>query len=215
MRGYFITGTGTGIGKTTFTCALSRALLRLGKRVISLKPIETGVHQQPLDALHLAEACGHPPLAVDPRWYRARAPLSPYAAHLEGEPLPHPPTIIDAVRQHGANDETLVLVEGAGGLLVPLTRDTTIADFALALALPLLLVAPDRLGVLSDVLTTHEAAVQRGLAIDAVVLHRMPQDRNDPSQRTNARVLEERLALPVLHSPDINDATLRKLGLPK
>lgn len=211
MRGYFITGTGTGIGKTTFTCALARALLQLGQPVIALKPIETGVVGLSGDAEKLAHACAQPGLADDPLWYRARAPLSPYAAHLEGEPPPHLPTLVDAVRRHGA-DETFVLVEGAGGLLVPLTRDTTIADFALALALPLLLVAPDRLGVLSDVLAVHEAAVRRGLSVRAVILHRLPE-HNDPSQRTNAQILEERLSLPVLHSPEFTGDTIESLGL--
>jgi dethiobiotin synthetase len=213
MRGYFITGTGTGIGKTTFTCILSQALRQLGQRVVALKPIETGVHEQPADARKLADACGQPHLADDPSWYRAHAPLSPYAAHLEGESLPDLRRLADAVRRH-AEVRTVVLVEGAGGLLVPLTRDTTIADLARELTLPLLLVAPNRLGVLSDVLAVHEAAMHRGLSVHAVILHQLPQDdARDPSLRTNARILEERLSLPLIHSTGIMSDSIVKLAL--
>ncbi len=210
MHGYFITGTGTGIGKTTFTCELGQALRQLGRDVVALKPIETGVDDQPVDARKLAEACGQPHLADDPHWYRARAPLSPYAAHLEGEPLPDLRALIDAVHHHASGRE-MVLVEGAGGLLVPLTREATIADLARELALPLLLVAPNRLGVLSDVLAVHEAAIRRGLSVHAVVLHQLPLDAHDPSLRSNTRILEERLSLPLIHSPGITHDSIVEL----
>lgn len=194
--GLFVTGTGTGAGKTTIGCQLTRRLRDAGRDVVALKPIETGVDPSlgPADAIALAEACGRPELARDPRWYRARLPLSPYAAHLEGEPEPDLAALAAAVRDVAGT--SFALVEGAGGLLVPLTREATIADLAAALGLPLLIVAPDRLGVLSDVLAAVGAARERGLRLAAVHLNRFGAP--DPSVRTNLAILRERLApLPV------------------
>ncbi len=190
MRGLFVTGTGTGVGKTSVSCALARALRAAGRDVVALKPIETGVEDAgPTDALALAEACGRPEVANDARWYRARAALSPYAAHLEGEPAPDLEEIVHATREHARG--RLVIVEGAGGLLVPLTRHATIADVAATLDLPLVVVAPDRLGVLSEVLTTIECAERRGLRVAMLALNRFGTP--DPSVRSNLRILAERL----------------------
>ena len=196
MRGLFVTATGTGAGKTTVTAALARALVAAGMPVAAMKPIETGVDPIAADALALADACRDPALAHDPRWYRARLPAAPYAATLEGEPPLDLPALLEAIRERASG--RFALVEGAGGLLVPLDRDHTIADLPAALALPLVLVAPDRLGVLSDVLAAASVARSRGLDLRALVLSRT-SPTVDPSARTNARILTERLAdLPVI-----------------
>lgn len=196
MRGFFVTATGTGAGKTTVTAALARALVAQGKDVVALKPIETGVDPVAADALALAEACGRPELAADRRWYRARPPLSPHAAQLEGHAPIDLPTLAAAVREHAG--DRLVLVEGAGGLLVPLDERATLADLAVELALPLLLVAPNRLGVLSETLTAAESADRRSLSIAAVVLNQ-PAIPTDASAKTNARVLAAHLPrVPIL-----------------
>lgn len=193
-RGLFVSGTTTGAGKTTVTCALARALVLRGRVVAAIKPMETGVDPVAEDAQALGRACGRPELATDPAWYRARRAASPYAATLEGEAPPRFDAILTRVRELHSD---VVLCEGAGGLLVPLDRDRTIADLARALALPLLLVAPDRLGVLSDVLAVHEAAAHRGLAVAAIALSATAPEP-DPSMGTNVRILAERLSTPVV-----------------
>lgn len=195
MRGLFVTGTGTGAGKTTVTAALARALVADGVPVAALKPIETGVDPIAADARALADAAGDPSLADDPRWYRTRPPLAPYAATLEGEPAPDLASLARAVRDRAA--DRYALVEGAGGLLVPLDREHTIADLALALGLPIVLVAPDRLGVLSDALATLEAARARGLVVRALVLSQVAPT-TDRSVRTNAGILAELTKTPVI-----------------
>ena len=96
------------------------------------------------------------------------------------------------------------VVEGAGGLLVPLDATRDLCDLASALAFPLLLVAPNRLGVLSHVRTAVEAARARQLAITAVVLTEIDQ-APDPSAETNGSILRERLGLPVLSFPYCTD----------
>ena len=193
-RGLFVSGTTTGAGKTTITRALAQTLVLRGRSVAAIKPMETGVDPVAEDAVALAVACGRPELASDPAWYRARRAASPYAATLEGE---SPPRLDAIVARIATLDAELVLCEGAGGLLVPVDRDHTMADLARALALPLLLVAPDRLGVLSDVLAIHEAAERRRLTVAAIVLS-ATTPAADPSKGTNLRILAERLPVPVV-----------------
>jgi dethiobiotin synthetase len=91
----------------------------------------------------------------------------------------------------------IALVEGAGGLLVPLNETEDLADLAAALAFPLVVVAADQLGVLSSVLSCLEAARARALTVRAVVLSSRAPDARDPSPRTNRAILERRLQLPV------------------
>jgi dethiobiotin synthetase len=207
--GAFVTATGTGAGKTYVTRGIVRSLVRRGTRPIALKPLETGVDPDPLDALALARACGSPRLATDPAFYRARPPLAPYAASLQ-DAIAAPDLARIVARIHElASDADSVWVEGAGGLLVPIDAQHNMADFAARLGWPILLVAPDQLGVLSHVLTAIESAERRGLAVAAVVLAQLAPNLDDPSPRTNALILEERLMRPILrfgHCGDDDDA---------
>lgn len=199
MRGVFVTATGTGVGKTTLATALARTLVRAGHDVVALKPIETGVGARAADADALAEACGRPELATDPAWFRAADPVSPYAATLGGAPPVDLERAVARAREIAFG--RLAIVEGAGGLLVPIDAQRTMADLARALTLPLLLVAPNRLGVLSDALCVAEAAERRGLAVAALALSQTAASEPDPSCRTNARILRERLPFPVFEVP--------------
>jgi len=105
------------------------------------------------------------------------------------------------------------LVEGAGGLLVPLDPEHTIADLARELGLPVLLVAMDGLGVLSHTLTAAVAAQARGVALDAVVLVAPPPDQTDASVATNLQVLRAHLDVPVHPFPRAEtDAELTRAG---
>jgi len=201
IPGLFITGVSTAVGKTFCTRGLARALLLAGRTPVALKPVETGVTADPLDASALARACGRPELARAPGLYRAGPPLAPYAAALEtGTAPPRLTVLVSRVRELATGADPL-LVEGAGGLLVPLDDRHDIADLAAALALPLLVVARDELGVLSSVRTCVESARARELRVAAVVLTAPSHAELDPSPRTNARILEQRLALPVLRFP--------------
>jgi dethiobiotin synthetase len=202
MKGLFISGASTGVGKTFVTRALAAALVTQGRRVAAIKPVETGVSDpEASDAAALARACGRPEVVSDAGFYRGRLPVSPYAATLEGEPAPPPVrTLVDAVHRAARGSE-LTLVEGAGGLLVPLDRHVTTAELAAALGLPILLVAPNALGALSSVLCAAESARERSLEIRAVVLVDPEVPADDPSVHTNARILDERLGTPVFEFP--------------
>ncbi|MDD9934512.1 MAG: dethiobiotin synthase, partial [Myxococcales bacterium] len=78
--GWFVTGVGTGVGKTYISRGLTRALADSGRSVAAIKPLETGVAPDPLDARALARACGRPELATAPGLYRVAPPLAPHAA---------------------------------------------------------------------------------------------------------------------------------------
>ncbi len=190
----FITGTGTGVGKTYFTCALARAACAAGMRCAAVKPMETDCVPDPADAEALAMACDRPELATLPGLYRAVHPLCPRGATLMGEAPLDLPEVLRTTRD-AIQDVDLALVEGAGGILVPIDADHTIADLIRALEMPALIVARDGLGVLSSTLTAVEAAERRGIAVMAVVLaHHGP---DDISQQTNRAILEEWLDCPV------------------
>ena len=165
-KGIFITSTGTGMGKTFVTRGIAGALRKKGLDVVAIKPVETGCEPVPQDAVAVARACGKPELAAAEGLYRARPALSPYAASLATD-LPGPD--IDALAARVFELSTgaeVVLVEGAGGLLVPLDRQRTVADLARLLGLPLLVVARDALGVISHSLTLFESAAARFMTIN-------------------------------------------------
>ena len=197
-----ITGTGTGVGKTFVTCALARSLRNHGS-VIALKPFETGVEAHAEDENALEAAAGsqyHERFAC---LYRVPQPVAPYAATLEGEEPPASPEHMQAAIE--ALDADHVLVEGAGGLLVPIWSTLTFGDFVASLKWPLVVVATDGLGTIAHTLSCVEAARNRNLAVAAVVLNRgvAPED---PSQRTNQRVLSDFLDVPVVPFADDADA---------
>lgn len=193
MTRFFVSGTGTGIGKTWLGRGLARLAARAGRRVVALKPIETGVLDAPLDAEALARASGRPELASLPGLVRRRLAASPYAATLAGE-SPFDTDVLVAAIQEASRGADVLLVEGAGGLFVPLDAATTTAELVRRLDLPVLLAAPNRLGVLSDTIASVRAAEGLGLSIPAIVLTPAPRD---DSTEHNARILADHLRRPV------------------
>jgi dethiobiotin synthetase len=185
MNGFFITATDTGVGKTEIACALIRAARAAGVDAVGMKPAQSGhTPGEPSDAERLREAAGgvEPLAEICP--YTLGAPLAPaVAARVEGRAI-ELDRILAAARALAARHDALV-VEGAGGLLVPLTERETFADLAVALGLPVVLVARAGLGTVNHAALTAEALRARGLAIAAIVLNRTsPED--DPSVPHNA-----------------------------
>lgn len=205
MKGAFVTATGTGVGKTWIATALARACVDRGKHVAAIKPIETGVDPEPLDALALARASGDESLATAVGLYRAKEPLAPYAIEKRGGPaVGSLRALAKRIRELSAGSDYLI-VEGAGGVLVPLDREHTIADLAAELDLQTVLVARDALGVLSYTLTAVEALRKRNVSVRAIVLNHVERDHEDDlSRRSNAEVLTDYLPrIPVLRSPKV------------
>ena len=149
MSGLLVTGTDTGIGKTFVACALAHALRAGGRRVTVMKPVETGVTDAPDDARRLREAAADPAPLDEICPYRLRAPLAPaVAARLENVTIDL--TRLEALIRRRLEDADVLLVEGAGGLLVPIADSVTWADLAARLRLPLLVVAANRLRLFSS-----------------------------------------------------------------
>lgn len=176
MRGCFVTGTDTGVGKTVLAAAMLAALRAAGVRVAAFKPVVTGLDDpepgRPADHELLGAAAGMAPAAVAPQTFGP--PVSPHlAAELAGTAV-DPAAVIAAARAAGAGAETLV-VEGVGGLLVPLTPRFTVRDLAVALGLPVVVAARSGLGTISHTLLTVEAARAVGLDVRAVVLTPWPK----------------------------------------
>ena len=170
MPGLFVTGTDTGVGKTFVSCTLARGLRAAGVDVGVMKPVETGVPAAgPEDARALIAAAGtdDPIERVCP--LRFGLPAAPEAsARVEGRRATLAP-ILDAWTALSAR-HAFMLVEGAGGLLVPFDAQTTMADLARRLALPLLVVARADLGTINHTRLTLEACERRGLEVLGVVV---------------------------------------------
>jgi dethiobiotin synthetase len=213
-RRVLVLGTGTNVGKTFVTSHVTRLLreLRPDLDVLALKPVESGVAEEPEDAAELARACGRPPAELLPR-YAFRAPLSPHlAAELEGQivELDEITRWVSEREPKGSNTQ-LTLVESAGGTFSPLGAGITNADLVKALERPLvMLIAPDALGVLHDVTATTLALGTRGIRPDLVVL--TLARAADESTGKNRRELE-RLGLgPALSLADGPETTLRAVA---
>jgi dethiobiotin synthetase len=192
MRGLFVTGTDTGVGKTFVACALARGLRAAGIDVGVMKPIETGVPPTgPEDARALRSAAGveDPLELICPA--RFALPASPEAAaRAEGRSVSR--ADLRKAFEFLARRHEFMLVEGAGGLLVPLDRDHDMADLARELDLPLLLVARARLGTVNHTRLTLEVARARGLAIFGVVVSHSTEEASEGDRR-NLDGLRERL----------------------
>lgn len=168
MTAFFITGTDTDAGKTHVSRALLMAARTRGLRVAGYKPIESGCPEADmpgLDAQSLGEAGGHAPITT----YRFGPAISPHLAAARAGVEIDMERIVDQARKLDA-DHDIVLVEGAGGLLVPISETESMADLATRLALPMIIVAADRLGSMNHSLLTLEAARHRGLDVAALVL---------------------------------------------
>jgi dethiobiotin synthetase len=177
MRGLFVTGTDTGVGKTVVAAAIAAALRAAGTRVATFKPIVTGIDEsdgtQPADHELLARVAGLAPAAVAP--VRFGPAVSPHlAAALEGVAI-DPTALVAAARTAGASAD-VVVAEGVGGLLVPLTHDWSVRDLAVALGLPVVVAARPGLDTINHCLLTLECARAAGLDVRAIVFTPWPEE---------------------------------------
>jgi dethiobiotin synthetase len=180
MRGLFVTGTDTGVGKTVVAGAIAAAMRARGVRVAVYKPVVTGLDEPvepgwPRDHELLAAAAGVSADAVAP--HRFGPPVSPHlAAELAGVELDLDAMILAAGAAAAEAGAGVLIAEGVGGLLVPLTRDHTVRDLAVALGLPLVIAARPGLGTISHTLLTIEAARAADLGVAGVVITPWPDD---------------------------------------
>ena len=218
MRGLFVTGTDTGVGKTVVAGAIAAALRAGGARVAAYKPVVTGLDEPaeagwPRDHELLAAAAGTRPEAVAPHTFGP--PVSPHlAAELAGTTLALDDLVTAASAAIAEARAEVLVAEGVGGLLVPLTADASVRDLAEALRLPVVIAARPGLGTISHTLLTLEAARAAGLRVAAVVLTpwpAAPSVMEESNRATIARLGRVEVAtLPLL--PDGSPAALAAGG---
>lgn len=204
-HGLFVTSTSTEIGKTFVSRGLSLALSKRGFSVSAIKPIETGCDPYPLDALSLARSCGNLDLAYARGLYRSNLPLSPFSSSLISSSAPPDIFYLSSRISFLSAHSDFLIVESAGGLLSPLDRFRTMADFASLLSLPLLVVILDRLGVISQTLSLFESSSFRHLSIFAAVMVRHEPGEFDLSVGSNYSILSQFLSCPILPFPFCRD----------
>lgn len=177
MSAYFIAGVGTGVGKTFTTCALLHAARAAGRVARGYKPILSGwdATDATNDAAEILRAMGQEPHAVEAiAPWRFQAPLSPHrAAALEGREIALAPLVRWSMAQ--TTLPGLALIEGVGGVMVPLNTTQTTLDWMEALALPVIMVTGSYLGSISHCLTALAALRARGLLVQAVVMNETPE----------------------------------------
>lgn len=203
-QAFFITGTDTGIGKTYVACQLIRQYVAQGYRVVGMKPVAAGCELEDgqwvnEDVRLLTEASNvdAPLHLVNP--YCFRAPIAPHIA-AEQEQVNIQLEVIVQAYQALAELADIVVVEGAGGLLVPLNAQHTIADLIAHLNIPILFVVGMRLGCINHALLTLEVMQARGLNITAWVAN--PIDKEMLCYQENLLTLQTKLQ-PIPQYPDL------------
>jgi dethiobiotin synthetase len=236
MRGVFVTGTDTDVGKTVVAAAICAALAARGQRVAAFKPVVTGTDEQdgdwPADHELLASAANAAQTAADVAPYTFGPPLSPHfaaelggveierarlreaagaAAAVAGAGVRRPPVAAPAGTRVDARAPGVLICEGVGGLLVPLTAAYSVRDLAVDIGLPLVIVARGSLGTINHTLLTIEAARSAGLSVAGIVMTPWPE-HPEPIERSNRATVERLSGIPVSGLPPTTPATLAATG---
>ena len=210
MRGVFVTGTDTGVGKSVVAAAVCAALAARGERVAAFKPAVSGLDVEPGEFGHDHEllasvaSAGQSPEDVAP--WRFVPPVSPHhAAELAGE-LIEPAQLVERARVH-----ELLVCEGVGGLLVPITPGYLVRDLAVDLELPMVVAARTGLGTINHTLLTIEAARAAGLGVAGVVMTPWPETP-EPIELSNRATVERLGGAPVSGLPPTDPGSLASAG---
>ena len=201
MPGLFVIGTDTGVGKTTIAATIISVMAAEGRGVAALKPVATGAimtaegwHSEDVEKLREAIGIPVPTECLCPLIYEE--PLAPcVAARRAGRPLLEPDfnRAIQKALEWWAERSEVMVIEGIGGFMCPLTETSTLADMAIKLDYPLVVVARNALGTLNHTLLTIEAARSRGLRIAGIVLNSAQAGSGNEGESSNHWELAARL----------------------
>ena len=200
-RGFFFTGTDTGVGKTLIAGAIAKALAAAGRRVGVMKPFESGCRREgglliAEDARFLKKMSG----AADDLSlicpYALARPLAPGVAAQEENIVIDMATVTTAFARIAARHD-LVLVEGAGGLMVPVTAEHLTVDLVRLLGLPLVIIARTTLGTINHTLLTVKQAQSEGIAVRGIILNKLSA-APDEAEETNPAVIQKLSRVPLL-----------------
>ena len=217
MRGIFITGTDTNVGKTMVAAALAWLIRKKGIDVGVMKPFATSQKvfskkYKSIDTATLAEAANvsDQDEEINPFFYQV--PAAPImAARIVNQ---NPPSILAAVKAFNklASKHNFMIVEGIGGIMVPLTIEAYVADLARALKLPVIIVARATIGTLNHIVLTIKICRYYGLNVQGIIVNRMPE-RPGIVERYLVPTIEELTDVQVLSIiPTIKNITYEKLG---
>lgn len=202
-RGLFVTGTGTEVGKSVVAAVIAATLRADGERVAVFKPAVSGLDDDgEADHVLLARASGSGQAVAEIAPYRYGPPVSPHlAAELAGEAI-DPGRLRRAVAAAGEDADALIC-EGVGGLMVPLTPDYLVRNFAAEVGLPLVVVAAPVLGTINHTLLTVEAAWSAELEVAAIVLNPWPEEPGR-MEESNLETIADLSGIEVLTLPRID-----------
>jgi dethiobiotin synthetase len=215
-NGIFVTGTDTGVGKTVVAVGIAVALREKGFDVGVMKPVESGCVREngrliPEDAVLLRDTagCNDELEMINP--YALEHPLAPaIAAELEGVEISL--STIKQAYETLASRHQLIIVEGAGGALVPLTGEHSMADMAKELGVPMLIVCGANLGVINQTLLTEYYAEHEGISVVGVIMKNV-SETSGLAEMTNPDAVKRRLRVPFLGTiPYLGSLTAEVLG---
>lgn len=204
-RGVFVTGTDTGVGKTLVAAGLVRIALKHGLRAKALKPVETGCPVRsgilyPEDGVFLVEASEHTVSLDECTPFRFSLPASPYrAAALEGKRL-----LASDLVEHiftAAETADFIVVEGAGGLMVPIDDNFMMIDLIARLQYPAVVVARTALGTINHTLLSIEALKSRDIEVSGIVLSTSTPDKGPEEEFTAGDIQRLARDIPVIEFP--------------
>ena len=201
MNGFFITGTDTGVGKTLIAGAIARALSLNGRRVGVMKPFESGCRRDgaavvPADAVLLRNMAGSQDDLALICPYAFERPLAPgVAADLEQVPISLEK--VQKIFNQLSAKYDIMLVEGAGGLMVPVSAEHLIIDIIRLLQLPLIIVARTALGTINHTLLTVREAQRAGIRVCGIILNKVSPEQ-DEAEDTNPEVIRKFSNVPLL-----------------
>jgi len=210
-KGFFVTGTDTGVGKTIISAGLICFLNNLGYRTGAMKPVESGCRIQrftglkttsadiliPNDGMFLKKIANmqEPVDIITP--IRFREPLAPFtASKIEGKPI-NIGKIKDAFSRLSKKYE-LLIVEGIGGLLVPIKKNYYVLDLAKDIGLPLIVVARPSLGTLNHTMLTVNYAIKEGLRVAGIIMNYNKPPENTIAEKTNSDILKKISPVPII-----------------
>lgn len=189
---FFVTGTDTSVGKTYVTRLILQSLREEGVDAVGYKPVSCGDRD---DATTLAEVSGGLPIdEVNP--VHLKSALAPYVAAMLENEVVEPAVLVNGFREL-ASRHAKVIVEGAGGWEVPIAPAYRVSDLAADLALPVVVVAANKLGALNHIILTVNAIRARGLTCAGIILNQL-EDEMDTAMITNKGVIEDLTGVPLL-----------------
>jgi dethiobiotin synthetase len=209
-KGFFVTATDTSTGKTIISAALIRAMRYMGHKAAAMKPIETGCVKRdnvllPSDGIFLKNVSGMDENinTITPCTYEK--PLSPLAASKIEDKEVDLPGIMQAYNDLSGRYD-VIIVEGIGGLSVPISRDYFVSDLAMEMELPLIIVVRPTLGTINHTLLTIHYAVTKGLDIAGIIINYSSEPENDIAEETNKKTLKSVTEVPIIGTfPYLND----------